>query len=333
SIDLAKQGYDKEKGKVFYNQLLQELRAIPEFEAAALGRTVPVQASGLRINTKDGIQADFNIVSTGFFKALGISILRGRDFQDSDAEGSGLVAIVNESLARKISPDGNAVGKIIADVGLESTPAQIVGIVPDVRYRNLREPASYTLYVPVSQFYMPRMTILVRSRTTSDAAANRIPGVVAKLNKDLPVYNLQTLEQKLSSSLVQEQILASLLTTYGLLALLLAGVGLYSLLSYLAQVRTREIGVRMAVGANRHDVLMVIVSHGVALTIFGVFAGLLLSLVVSRLGQAWLFQVTPFDLTTYAGTTFVMIMTALLASYLPARRAANLDPVRALRYE
>jgi putative ABC transport system permease protein len=287
----------------------------------------------MRINTKEDISADFNIISSGFFKTLGVPILHGRDFQTSDVEGAGLVAIVNETLARRISPDGNAVGKIIADVGPKSAPAQIVGIVPDIRYRNLREPADNMLYVPVSQWYMPSITIVARSRTTSESAANQISQVVAKLNKELPVYDLQTLEQKLSSSLVQEKILASLLTTYGLLALLLAGAGLYSLLSYLAQVRTREIGVRMAVGANRHDVLMVIVSHGVALTVFGILIGLILSLVVGRVAQSWLFQVTPFDLSTYAGTTLVMALTALLASYLPARRAANLDPVRALRYE
>lgn len=333
TIDLAKQGYDHEAGKRFYQQLMQQLEAEPGLEAIALAKTVPVQRSGMRISTKDDIQADFNIVSPGFFKTIGVPVSRGRDFDASDREGSELVVIVNESLARRISPDGNAVGKMIADVGPKSTSARIIGIVPDVRFRNLREPANHMMYAPLGQWYMPSMSIVVRSRTEPESAANQISRIVSGLNKDLPVYNLQTLEQKLSSSLAQERILASLLTTFGVLALLLAGVGLYSLLSYLAEVRTREIGVRMAVGANRRDVLMVIVSHGFALTLFGILGGLILSLMVGGLVRNWLFGITPFDASTYAGMMLVMLTTSLLASYFPARRAANLDPVRALRYE
>ncbi len=333
SIDLAKQGYTKVTGKVFYQQVLQQFRTIPGFSSVALGRTVPVQKSGMRIRTNEGITADFNVISPDFFKTLGVPILRGRDFQESDLEGSGLLAIVNETLARRVSSNGDAIGKMIADVGPKSAPVRIIGIVPDVRYRDLREPAAATLYVPLSQWYMPSMTIVVQSALNPEAAANQIPQLVAGLNKEIPVYHLQTLEQKLSSSLVQQRILAGLLTTFGLLALLLAGVGLYSLLSYLAQVRTREIGVRMAVGANKRDVLLVIVSHGITLTIFGIVGGLILSLFVSRLAQSWLYEITPFDFWTYAGMTLVMVVTSLFASYFPARRAANLDPVIALRYE
>jgi putative ABC transport system permease protein len=285
----------------------------------------------MRINTKDGISADYNVVSAGFFKTLGVPILEGRDFQASDTEGSPLVTIVNETLARKISPDGDAVGKWIAGVGRNSESAQVIAVVADVRYRSLREPAPAMLYVPNTQSYMPTMTLLIR--TSHSSGQNPIPGFVSKWNRDLPVYDLQTLEQKLSSSLVEEQILASLLSTFGFLALVLAGAGLYSLLSYLAQTRTREIGVRMAVGASKQNVLISVISHGLVLSLIGILGGLLLSLPAARLIQNWLFEVTPVDLWTYSGMTIVMVITSLLASYIPARRAANVDPVIALRYE
>ncbi len=296
SIDLAKQRYDEEKGKVFYRQLLQKLRAVPGVSSAALARTDPVQRSGMRISTNEDITADFNIISPDFFQSLGVSVLRGHDFRESDAEGTGLVAIVNETLGRRITPNGDVVGKMIADVGPGSMSALVIGVVPDMRYRNLREPAESMLYVPLTQFYMPGMTIIVRSQISPEAAARQIPAAVAELNKDLPVYNSMTLEQKLSTSLVEEQIVASLLSIFGLLALLLAGTGLYSLLSYLAQTRMREIGVRMAVGANRRDVLMTIVFNGLVLSMFGIFTGLILSLSVSRLLQSRLYGVSVFDL-------------------------------------
>jgi ABC-type antimicrobial peptide transport system permease subunit len=180
---------------------------------------------------------------------------------------------------------------------------------------------------------MSGMSILVRSSQPEEKTAGQIPQVVAKLNKELPAYNVQPLEQKLRLSMVQEQILAVLLSAFGALALLLASIGLYSLLSYLAQTRTREIGVRMAIGATKKDILMGIVSHGFALAIFGIFTGLIFSVLVSRLVRSWLFAITPFDFWTYTTMTLLMVLTSFLASYIPARRAASVDPVRALRYE
>ena len=332
SIDLAKQGYSKAAGKAFHNQLLQALSSTPGFKSVALGRVVPVQRSGMRINT-GGITADYNVVSSGFFRSLGVPLMMGRDFQSSDVEQGELVVIINETLAKSISPDGNALGKFIQDFGRNSEPARIVGIVGDVRFRNVREPAVNTIYAPLSQWYMSGMTILVRTSERVESAVDSLPRVVARINKQLPVYNVQPLEEKVRASMVQERILATLLTSFAAVALILASVGLYSLLSFLAQTRTREIGVRMAVGATRRDILLVIVSHGFALAVFGIFVGLTLSLLVSRLVQSWLFAVTPFDLWTYTGITLLMVMTSFLASYLPARRAASVDPVRALRYE
>ena len=333
SIDLGKQGLNRDAGKQFYQQLLQNLRATPGITDVALGKVVPVQASGMRMNTKQGISADWNVVSSSFFRTLRVPLLAGRDFQDTDVEGSELVVIINETLARKISTDGNAIGKLIEDFGMNSEPARIIGIVGDVRFRNVRELAVATVYAPLSQWYMSSMTVVARSSMAPVATANQISRAVAKQNKDLPVYNVQTMEQKIRASMVQEEILAMLLTAFGVLALLLASIGLYSLLSYLAQIRTREIGIRLAVGATRRDILRVIVSHGFALAVFGVFTGLLLSIFASRLVQSWLFAITPFDLVTYLGMTLLMIGTSFLASFIPARRAASVDPVRALRYE
>jgi putative ABC transport system permease protein len=334
SIDLAKQGYKKESAEIFYARLLENLRSAPGIQSAALARTVPVQESGMRITFEhNDLAADLNIITPEFFKTLKVPILRGRDFQGNDTKASLPVAIVNEELANKMWPNQDPIGKTLSDVGPDSGSVQIVGIVPDIKYRSLRDPAAPTLYLPLAQWYMPGMTIVATSKMDPLALLPQVRRVVENLDKDLPVYSSETLPQKLNVFLLQERVLAGLLTVFGTLALLLAAVGLYSLLSFVTQARTREIGVRMAVGAERKDVLRVFLNRGLALTLTGVALGILISLSATQVMKSLLFAVTPFDAWTYSAITFLMVLTSFIASYIPARRAANLDPVVALHYE
>ena len=180
---------------------------------------------------------------------------------------------------------------------------------------------------------MSGMTIVATSTMNPQALLPQVRRVVESLDKDLPVYGLQTMPQKLNVFLLQERVLAGLLTVFGALALLLAAVGLYSLLSFITESRTREIGVRMAIGAERGDVLRVVLNRGLALTLSGIVLGLVISLSVTNVMKSLLFAVTPFDAWTYSAMALLMAVTSFIASYFPARRAANLDPVIALRYE
>jgi len=334
SIDVAKQGYDEASGKIFYDTLLSKMKNSPGIQSVALARTVPVQNSGMRVTFENlNLAADLNIVSPGFFRTLSIPVIRGRDFQLTDTGSSTRVGILNEAMARRLWPNQNPIGKILKDVGPDSQSVEIVGVVPDVKFRSLQTPADPMLYAPLSQWYMSSMTIVASSQIAPEATLLQLQNVMGGLDKTLPLFSVQTLRQKLERSLVQERVLAGLLTIFGALALLLAAVGLYSLLSFITQSRTREIGVRMAIGAQRSDVLRVFLTRGLALAMSGIAVGVLISLSAGTVIRNLLFDVTPSDAWTYFAITLLMTVTAFAASYIPARRAANLDPVKALRYE
>jgi len=236
-------------------------------------------------------------------------------------------------MARRFWPNQKPIGKILKDVAGDSKDVQIVGVVPDVKFRSLQKQVDPMLYVSLSQFHQQTMTIVVRGDLAPQALLLQVQRAMAQMDKTLPLYNVQTLEKKIEASLIQEKVLAGLLAIFGCAALLLAAVGLYSLLSFITETRTREIGIRMAIGAKQADVLKTFLGRGLTLTLAGIAIGVLVSMGASRAIESMLFAVTRFDAWTYAGITLVMIVTSFVASYLPARRAASLDPVKALRYE
>jgi predicted permease len=319
---------------VFYANLLQKLGVTPGIRAASMAKTVPVQDSGMRLTFDDlHLESDFNMITPGFFKTLNIPIIQGRDFESTDTENSVSVGIINQAMAKRFWPNQQPLGKVLKDVGGESKDVQIVGVVPDVKFRGLQKPADPMLYVPLSQWNMQSMTVLVSGDIAPQAALFQLQRVLEQMDRTLPLFEAETLNQKLEQSLIQERVLAGLLAIFGSVALLLAAVGLYSLLSFITETRIREIGIRMAIGAKRVDVLKTFLSRGIALTTAGMTAGVFLSLAASRVLESLLFAVTRFDAWTYAGIIVTMMMTSFAASYFPARRAANLDPVQALRYE
>lgn len=342
SMDLARQGYDRARGLAFLSQLLDRAAAIPGVRAAALARMVPVQSSGMRTTIEsDGYTpapgetpaADLNIVTPGYFHALGASLVAGRDFDARDRADGPAVAIVSESMARKFWPGVHAVGRRIKNLGPPGVGGEVIGVVRDVRARSLRREADPTVYVPLSQFYMPRMTLLLTTGEDPAALQRPLSRVVAELDPSLPLFHVRTLTEKIGASMGQGRLIALLVGAFAGFGLLLSATGLYGVVSYATQARTREFGIRLALGAQASSVRRLVLSRGARLAAFGLAAGLAAASFASRLAAEFLYGVTPLDPLSYLLAAAILGAAVLAASAAPARRAAKVDPIRALRSE
>jgi putative ABC transport system permease protein len=263
---------------------------------------------------------------------MGIPIVQGRDFNAYDVESSPRVVIVNEEVARRYF-GGNAIGKRITFGSEKNAQREIVGIARNAKYRNLREPPLTFIYLPLGQEYQPGMTLMVRTQSDPSAFVGSLRNEMRALSKDVPVFSVQTMTDRIGGQLSAERMIAVVLSIFGGIALLLAAIGVYGLTAYSVAQRNREIGIRMALGAERKDILKLIVRQGFALVLFGTSVGLLLSLAFTRLLQTLLFGVSPTDPLTFGMILALMLVVGLLACYLPARRATKVDPLVALRYE
>jgi predicted permease len=259
-------------------------------------------------------------------------LLLGRDFSAMDTPESPKVVIVNQSLARYFFRSENPIGKRIT---LENyKDLEIVGVVADAKYRNLREVAPQTAYIPYSQYgQLGQRIMCVRAAGDAGALAPAIRQEVRNLDPKLPVFNIKTFAEQISESISRERLIALLSSFFGLFALLLASLGLYGVMAHAVTRRTREIGVRMALGAQRKAMLWLALRETLLLTLIGVATGLPAALISSRLTEGLLFGLTPTDPLTITVSTLVMISTAALAGYFPARRAARVDPMVALRHD
>src|SRR5262249_30317038 len=272
-----------------------------------------------------------------FFEALGMTLRQGRAFTPQDDVGAPKVAIINESMARYFFPQRNPIGMRLGNAGEDARSAsslEIIGVVEDARYRGLRDAAPRIVYVPTLQTANPGVKAFI-VRTSGDpaqmiATLRREARVV---DRNLDLLEVKTLEQRVGEYLFRERIVAKLASFFSLLALLLTCLGLYGVLAYAVGRRTPEIGVRMALGAQPRDVLKLVVGQGVWLTLSGVGIGLLAAFGVMRWLRGFLFEVSPTDPLTFAVIAFLLTVTALLACYLPARRATKVDPLLALRHE
>jgi predicted permease len=276
---------------------------------------------------------DLDVVTPGFFATLGAPLVLGRDFDAGDRGDSNAVAIVNEAMARKFWPGQNPIGRRVKDIGPGDLGAEVIGVVRDVRMRSLRQPAQPMLFVPLDQFYLPRMTILIGSNAEPGALARAVARAVGQLDAGLPLFRVRTLSDKLGSSLGQERLLATLTSAFGALALLLAAAGLYGVVSYATQMRAREFGIRLALGAGAADVRGIVLGHGTRIAAIGLTVGLAIAALASRVVAALLYGISPLDPVSYAGAAALLFATVLVASLLPARRASRLDPMATLRSE
>jgi putative ABC transport system permease protein len=329
-----------------FDEVERRLRGLPGVVSASRSVMTPVSNyiwnNILSVDTPNPPTGDaalsfFNFISPGYFGTLRTTVLAGRNFNDSDTKTAKLVAIVNETLTRKFFPKGDALGKyfhIQEDPGKPAPPIQIVGIVKDAKYESLREEAHATAYFPIAQITEPAEDQVFELRTSArpSALVSSVQEAVASVSKTIPL-EFHTLAEQVDDSLVQERLLATLSTFFGGLALLLAMIGLYGALSYLVAQRQREFGIRMALGAPRDSILRLVMRDLVIVLAGGLTAGACLALATVGVLQKMLFGLAPHDTFTFIAAIGVLSAVAIIAGYLPARRATRVDPMVALRYE
>lgn len=339
SLNMDLQGYDKGRGANFYASALENLSAVPGIESVTLASSLPATAGGSRIQvgpnqTKPAVNEDVAIdivtVAPRFFETTGLSLLQGRDFRRIDSEKSAKVMIVNETMAQKFWPQADPVGQSFTE-GQDTY--EVVGVARNTKYRNLREPRRMTMYQPLTQAYVPRMNLLVRTGTDPKTFVALVQDRLHSLEPTLTIYNVRTLLEHVGRSLYIERMESIVLGTLGLVALLLTAIGVYGVVSYSVTQRTRELGIRMALGAQRRDVFRLVLRKGLILVAWGGAIGLIACYWLSRLVSNQLYGVSPNDPATLISVAVLLGAVALLASYVPARRATKVDPLVALRYE
>jgi putative ABC transport system permease protein len=343
SVDLDLQGYERERGKLFQQQLLDRVRVVPGVEAAGIGNFVPPDPHVMIVTILiegqpppgPGETSRCGTASTspGYFQALGMRLVRGRDFCDGDDEKSARVAVINETLARRSWPGEDALGKQFTLSGRGDSAIQVVGIVRDAKYRRLGEEPMAFAFLPIKQSYSGLTTLVVRT-SNQDALATAVSReAFRQLDPHLPVFDVRSLNQHVRSALLPALMAAAMLGGFGALSLVLAATGIFGVTSYTVSQRTHEIGVRMALGAERRDVLKLLLTEGMALVLFGIALGLAGAVLLARLMSNLLSGVSATDATTFAGLSLSLIAVSLFSCWLPANRATRIDPMEALRYE
>ena len=343
SVEPALNGYKPDQTVLFYDRLLDRVSALPNVRAVSLADCDPLGNHTGNDIFVEGYQprADepqdspsITRIAPGYFSAMGISLLLGRDFELRDSRNGPKVMIVNETFARHYLPDRNPIG---ARVGFSRNKfdVEIVGVVRDSKYASLREPATRMMYTPLFQSsYLLGQTVLhVRSAGSPASLIALVRDRVRALDSNLPVFNIHTVEERVDQSLTQEKLLATLSGLFGGLALALAAVGLYGVMAYAVGQRTREIGIRMALGADRGVILTQVLREAGVMTLGGILLGLPMAYGLTKLVSSLLYGIRPTDPAAVCGAVVALVIAAMIAAWIPARRATRVDPLVALRCE
>jgi putative ABC transport system permease protein len=342
---LSGDAYNAERRRVFSSECLAQIETTPGVESAALTLSLPIDGSNWQSVFITGDKpvperidlpsAAFTPVSSNYFEVMGIRSLAGRMFNEADTAASPPVVVINETLARRLWPGEDPIGKRLKQGFPEDKTSwrEVVGVVGDVKQNGIDKEPPLQCYMPLPQ--EPMRSLVAVARTTGDplAMASKIEERIHSIDRDLPVFSVRSMDQLLDESISQQQLAMALLAGFALLALLLAAMGIYGVMSYAVTTRTHEIGVRMAMGARPTDVLRLVVGQGMTLALIGVAIGLSAALAMTRVMASLLFGVSSTDPLTFVVISLLLIAVAALACYLPARRAARVDPTVALRYE
>jgi predicted permease len=340
SIDLLPAGYDTPRGRAFFRDLLARVRELPGVEAASVATKVPLgfggnsdtgaSIEGYTPAPNEEISIYYNRVGSDYMKTMGITLVAGREFTDLDTTDRPDVVVVNETLIRRYFSGRDPIG---GRIRLGTRTLQVVGVARDGKYSSITETPRSFMYMPVQQWYRADTVLHVKTSVDPGTLVPRLHEVLRSLDSNVPLFDVRTIAEQLSIAIFIQRMVASLLGAFGGLALLLATVGLYGVIAALSAQRTPEIGMRMALGATRRDIVSLIVRQGLVLTLIGVAIGLIAALGATRLFKSLLVGVSATDGISFAGTTVLLVLVALAASYLPARRAARIDPLQALRNE
>jgi putative ABC transport system permease protein len=320
----------------FFQQLLERAESLPGVRSVALTTVLPL--SGSESKNSFGIEgrenadanwASLRLISPDYFRTMAIPLRNGRTFETRDAKDPPDAVIINETLARRFWPDEDPVGKRI--LFGDSGPT-IVGVVGNIKHAGLEAEYEPEMYVPFPE-QSSQLVLVARADSEAIALAGPLRALVHSIDKDQPVENFSTMEEVVSRSVAQPRFLAILLSVFATLALALAAVGVYGVMSFSVAQRTREMGIRMALGAQPRDILRLVLGQGMALAVIGVAAGLLGSFAVTRLMSSLLYRVSAADPITFIVISLLLTEVALGASFIPARRALKVDPMVALRHE
>ena len=338
-------GYNEPQSVAFYNELLDRVRANPGVKSASIASTVPLGETVLADNIEipgRPVEKDqpaphpiYVAVSSHYFETLGMSLLRGREITGADTENSQPVAVINAAMAEKYWPNQDPIGKTFARADKPKRAIQIVGIVKNSRLDQISGPFEEGFYIPFSQNFAASATLQIRTTISTDATARIALDQIHSISPTMPVFGIRTMSRLINggNGLLFFKAGAAIAASLGLLGLVLAVVGVYGVMSYSVSRRTSEIGIRMALGARRDQVLSMICKQGALLVAFGLATGLLCAFAIGRLMTDFLVDVTPTDPITFVIVSILLTAIALLACFIPARRATNIEPTQALRHE
>jgi len=341
-LSVAGTSYKGERAQIFYRDLLDGVRRMPGVKSAAIADNLPLSGGigwgGISIEGnqpsegQDLIQSDARVAGVGYFETMGIPLISGRFFDQHDTEDSLPVIVIDEHMARNYWPNANPLGGRIR-FGTDNPWMTVVGVVGNVKQYDLENESRVTMYLPAAQAGGGTMYLVARTSVAPLSLATTISSSVHSMDSNIPIFDVKTMEQRLSESLARRRFAMLALGVFAGFALLLAVIGIYGVISYSVAQRTNELGIRLALGASRVDVLRLVLSAGFKLALIGIGVGLVLSFAVTRFLSSLLFGVRATDLLTFGALSVLMIVVSLLACYLPARRATKVDPLVALRYE
>lgn len=346
-IDSGRQGYSESQGRQFYEQIVERVGALPGVRAASIAYVVPLKDPPWRTRVlpanrpieSDSLPVNYNVISPGYFATMSIPLVAGRDFDRVELSrenfGESGIAILNESLSRRLFPDQNPIGQklIRFSGGKPKHRLEVVGIVRDSKYLDLTETPAFQLYLPSSHQYRPAMTLLIRTENNPTDLIQGVRREVQMLDGSMPVFEAQALSEIVYGSLAPRRSAVTLIGAFGILGLILASLGLHGVMAYLVSQSTREIGIRMALGAQRSEILSQVLKRGAVLVGSGLALGITGSFLLSGLIRKFLFDVSTLDWVTFLTVPLVLAVAGIFAAFMPARRASSVDPMIALRSE
>jgi putative ABC transport system permease protein len=334
---------EPEQQRAFFGDAIRLIEAVPGVESAAAISFLPLDGAGAATSilvddrpeppTGEEPVADVRSVTRNYFRTMGIPLIRGRTFEEVDGPGSGDKVVINATMSDTFWPDENPIGKTIQMSWGEMLHAEVVGVVGDVKHGGLDTMPRSKLYWHHPQFVYSGMTLVVHTKADPIGLTSELKARIGELDRELPISNIRTMDQIVSESLRQPRFTTLLLSIFAVVALMLVAIGLFGLISYSTAQRTREIGVRVALGASRNGVFRMIVGRGLVLALAGVTVGLFGAVILTRFLESLLFDISTTDPATFAFIVPILLAIAGIASYVPARRAMNVDPMEALRYE
>ncbi len=339
TLNTTLRGYDEARGRQFYEQVLDATSRQPGIQSAALAYVLPATAGGMRNNLPprsttpsidEPVEYDLVPVSPGFFQTTDLPLLAGRDFRPADSSTSPPVIVINERMRSRFWPSGDALGQTFK-AGTDSYT--VVGIARDTKYRSLRESPRMVIYLPLAQLHVDAVNLVVKTALPADATTAALREAVRSVDPAMPLYNVRTFAEHVDRALYLDRVRARLISWLAALALALAAVGIYGVVSYTVTQRTREVGIRLALGAQRSEILALLLGSGARLALTGIVVGGALAGWLTRGIASQLYGITAHDPLTLAAAAAILFGVALAATYIPARRATRINPVAAVRFD